>query len=303
MIVLRCDLTDRLQQYQNNPLGNSNSTFNSDLNHSSLFSPNNMQSLTLNANAALYPQQNSFNSYSQPYHLAQNTNPNTASDVASLQPSYNALPEYQLGTLSLKEESDNGKNMFNNCNEDQTGGCSYGNYQIETKKGTMKDYLNYLNRKSHYHNFYTSLQQAGGYDAALSGTNNFRDKWIELSQNPEFIKSQYNFIIDSKLNPALKLVSDINGLDLDKRSKVATDVLLSTAIQHGQGGASDVFHNALGYDVSNLTDEEIINKIYKERKKVDKYFTKSSIKTQSNLKNIRFPQENARALELLRLYP
>ena len=45
---------------------NSNSTLNSGLNNSSIFSPNNMQSL--NASSALYPQQNSFS---------------TASDVAS----------------------------------------------------------------------------------------------------------------------------------------------------------------------------------------------------------------------------
>ena len=52
------DLTDRLQQYQNNALENSNSTLNSGLNNSSIFSPNNMQSLNLNASSALYPQQN-----------------------------------------------------------------------------------------------------------------------------------------------------------------------------------------------------------------------------------------------------
>lgn len=57
------DLTDRLQQYQNNALGNSNSTFNSGLNNSSIFSPNNVQSLNLNAISALYPQQNSFSTY------------------------------------------------------------------------------------------------------------------------------------------------------------------------------------------------------------------------------------------------
>ena len=64
-----------------NPLGNSNSTINSGLNNSSLLSPNNMQGLNLDASAALYPQQNSFSTYSQPYQLAQNTNLNTASDV------------------------------------------------------------------------------------------------------------------------------------------------------------------------------------------------------------------------------
>ena len=63
---------------------NSNSTFNSGLNNSSIFSPNNMQSLNLNASSVLYPQQNSFNSYSQPYQLAQNTTPNSGSDVGDL---------------------------------------------------------------------------------------------------------------------------------------------------------------------------------------------------------------------------
>ena len=36
-------------------------------------------------------QQNSFNTYSQPYHLAQNTNPNTTSDVGNY--ANNQLPQ------------------------------------------------------------------------------------------------------------------------------------------------------------------------------------------------------------------
>ena len=40
-----------------------------------------MQSLNLNASSALYPQQNSFSTYSQPYQLAQNSLPNSGSDV------------------------------------------------------------------------------------------------------------------------------------------------------------------------------------------------------------------------------
>ena len=40
-----------------------------------------MQSLNLNASSALYPQQNSFSTYSQPYQLAQNTTPNMVSEV------------------------------------------------------------------------------------------------------------------------------------------------------------------------------------------------------------------------------
>ena len=66
---------------------------NSGLNNSSIFSPNNMQNLNLNVSSALYPQQNSFSTYSQPYQLAQNSLPNSGSDVAPLQPTYNALLE------------------------------------------------------------------------------------------------------------------------------------------------------------------------------------------------------------------
>ena len=68
-----------------NPLGNSNSTLNSGLNNSSLLSPNNMQGLNLDASAALYPQQNSFSTYSQPYQLAQNSLSNTGSDVGNIE--------------------------------------------------------------------------------------------------------------------------------------------------------------------------------------------------------------------------
>ena len=101
------DLTDRLQQYQNNALGNSNSTFNSGLNNSSIFSPNNMQSLNLKASSALYPQQNSFNSYSQPYQLAQNSLPNSGSDVGNISSgnfSPEVLKERMLSVIKDKEK-------------------------------------------------------------------------------------------------------------------------------------------------------------------------------------------------------
>ena len=73
-------------------MGNSNSTFNSGLNNGSIFSPNNMQSLNLNVSSALYPQQNSFSTYSQPYQLAQNSLPNSGSDVGNISSS-NFSPE------------------------------------------------------------------------------------------------------------------------------------------------------------------------------------------------------------------
>ena len=101
------DLTDRLQQYQNNALGNSNSTLNLGLNNGSIFSSNNMQSLNLNASSALYPQQNSFSTYSQPYQLAQNSLPTSGSDVGNMSTgnfSPEVLKERMLPVIRNMEE-------------------------------------------------------------------------------------------------------------------------------------------------------------------------------------------------------
>lgn len=210
---------------------------------------------------------------------------------------------YKLGTLSGLQESNNGQELWNDCDADKTGGCSYGTYQIETKRGTMKDYLKYLQKHQDYQDFYHKLQQAGGYNTALAGDAQFKNAWADLSKDADFLQSQHNFIIDEKLNRALNKIQDIKGLDLDNRSPVIKDVLHSTATQHGQGGAPKILHNALGYDASNLSDEDIINKIYDERSNTDGYFTNSSPEYKQNIKTDRFPKERLKALELLRQYP
>ncbi len=238
--------------------------------------------------------QSQTNSFGKPSQLAQNnTQTNNGNSTTS---------NYRLGTLSGLQESNNGQKLWNDGDLDKTGGWSYGTYQIETKQGTMNDYLNYLNQSAPYQPFYNSLQQAGGYNAALKGDNNFKNAWQELSQNPSFLQSQHNFIMDKKLKPALNYVSDIQGLDFNKRSPVIKDVLFSTVDQHGQGGASDVFHRALGYNANDLSDEDIINKIYNERSDVERYFKRSTANVRNNLRTIRFPQERVKALELLKMY-
>ena len=212
------------------------------------------------------------------------------------------IEEYKLGLLSRLKESDNGKKLWNNGETDKTGGWSYGLYQIATKTGTMNDYLKYLLNHPSYLNFYNTLQQAGGNASALLGSEQFKKTWADLSQNNDFLQSQQDFIFNKKLNIVLRKIKDIKGLNLDKRSPVIRDVIFSTAVQHGEGGASTVFHNALGNDASHLSNEDIINLIYNERSKVKKYFSKSTPETQDSLKD-RFLKECQKAQELLKKYP
>ena len=170
------DLTDGLQQYQNNALNNSNSTFNTGLNNSSIFSPNNMQNL--NASSALYPQQNSFNSYSQPYQLAQNSLPNSRSDVVKPK-------DYKLGTLSGLSESRNDPAAIG---KDNAGGPSYGAYPIATYTETMNKYLNFIKNNPQYKKFYDALERAGGNKAATLQDTIFINEWKDLSQSDLDIK-------------------------------------------------------------------------------------------------------------------
>ena len=71
------DLIDKLRQYQENALNMDNSS----INKVSILNSDDIKRLNLNANSVLFPQQNSFSSSSRPYQLAQNSLPNSASDV------------------------------------------------------------------------------------------------------------------------------------------------------------------------------------------------------------------------------
>ena len=294
------DLTDRLQQYQNNALSNSNRTLNSGLNNGSIFSPNNMQSLNLNASLALYPQQNSFSTYSQPYQLAQNTSTNTASDVS------NSI-EYKLGTLSGLSESGHDPAAIG---DDNSGGPSYGAYQIATYTGTMNKYLNFIKNNPQYRNFYDTLERAGGNKAATLKDPNFVNEWKTLSQNDNFNNSQYNFIINTHLQPLLNSVQNKELLNIDNRHPVVKDALYSMSVQHGK--AAQIVNNTLQElqeKNAKVDDETLLRALYKKRADYVKSLPASQSpgdgritqNEKDNIVNKRYPNELKEALKYLGL--
>mgnify|MGYP000720004100 CR=1 FL=1 len=188
---------------------------------------------------------------------------------------------YKLGTLSGLYESNNGNVLWNNCNADKTGGCSYGTYQIETKKGTMKDYLRYLNHHDTYQPFYNSLQQVGGYDAALSGTDDFKSAWKELSKNKERLE-----------------IAGIKSVELDNNSNKVKDIV---------NNLKTTFTNKDKY-VLNKDDKDKIdkfiqqvdstNKEYKKMQKLSITLNDVDTELQENRKKIKILTENNDALNI-----
>ena len=294
------DLTDRLQQYQNNAWWNSNSTLNSGLNNSSIFSPNNMQSLNLNASSALYPQQNSFSTYSQPYQLAQNSLPNSGSDVVKPR-------DYKLGTLSGLSESGNDPAAIG---KDNAGGPSYEAYQIATYTGTMNKYLNFIKNNPQYKKFYDALERAGGNKAATLKDPIFINEWKALSQNDNFNQSQYNFIINTHLQPLLNSVQNKELLDIENRHPVVKDALHSMSVQHRK--AAQIVNNTLQElqkKNTKIDDATLLRALYKKRADYVNSLPASQYpgdgritqNEKDNIINIRYPNELDEALKYLGL--
>ena len=203
--------------------------------------------------------------------------------------------EYKLGTLSGRGESNN-----NYCavGGDQNGGYSFGKYQIATKPGTMQDYIKYLNQNQQYKSFANNLNNAGGNQAALRGDKAFINEWQKLCKDDDFNQAQENFIFKTHYIPIKNKLNKIPGLNIDKRNPVVKDVVFSSAVQH-RGNTPTIFQRAFpNQSLSQMSDEDIINGIYNERKNTDRYFSKSTPSEQNSVKK-RLEEERLEALRLL----
>ena len=202
-----------------------------------------------------------------------------------------------LGKLSMRFES-NGKPGA--IGFDTTGGFSYGAYQIAAKTGTLKRFLEFLNKQ--FKPFGDALQAAGGAAAGLAGSEGFKGAWRDLALNqPRFADAQHDFIGATHYEPfLLRLKADLN-LDLTSRSGALKDVAWSVAVQHGP--ANKVFAHALaGQQAGAMGDGAIIQAVYNERANLMRYFPSSTPRVRESLAG-RFAEERRLALNMLGLAP
>jgi hypothetical protein len=130
------------------------------------------------------------------------------------------------------------------------------------------------------------------------GSTSFNNSWKALASNDPtgFDKVQHDFIQQSHYDPVVSKVKSGIGLNLNTRSAALQNVVWSMGVQHGSGGAYKLFRNA-GIRPS-MSDQEIINRLYNERMKVDKYFSRSSSSIKASVKR-RFQSELKDALAML----
>ncbi len=170
-----------------------------------------------------------------------------------------------LGSVAAGFES--GDNGVAAIGYDYNGGTSYGTYQISSRQGTMKGFLEFLD--DHYPGWAAKLRSAGPANTG-SRQGAMPNAWKELAaQEPEqFARLQRDFIEQSHYTPALQAIQERTDVDVSKRSKALQEALWSTAVQHGPNKAAKLFSRAIeraAADGGNLSDAELIEDVYAAR--------------------------------------
>ena len=211
-----------------------------------------------------------------------------------------------LGQLTAQFES--GKDGIAAIGYDRHGGTSYGKYQISSRAGTMKSFMDFL--KTEEPDFAKRLEQAGPANTG-GKTGRMPDVWKEIAeQHPErFDALQEKFVRASHFEPALRSVSEKTGLALDDMPQALQEVLFSTAVQHGPTGAARIISRAVDQvgqdkldpdknnpDTVSKAGENLIRRIYAMR---SSQFGSSTASVQASVKN-RLQEEMGVAISMLR---
>lgn len=209
----------------------------------------------------------------------------------------------ELGSLSARYESRGNPATIG---WDSTGGFSYGTYQLAANRGVMNEFHAWLS--VNHPSLEQGLRAAGGPTGARAGTDAYKAAWAQIMATPAGAEAQHQYAVVAYFVPSSNSIKNRTGLDVTLRSKTVQDVVWSTGIQHGPGGARNIFQRALatlGYPPSEITntqptDAALVRAVYAERRANNgsKYFGSSTAAVRSSVVN-RFHNEEADALRSL----
>ena len=189
-----------------------------------------------------------------------------------------------LGSLSAKYESNGNPGTIANTKGD-LGGKSYGTYQLTANSGHAQKFAN---------------QYGGALKGLKVGSSAFDTAWKKEAQNnpDKFKQAQHSYIANAHYQPALNAFKSVTGITKTEKMPIAVqNMIWSIGVQHGAGGARNVFKNS-GVKSSDSW-ETMIKKIYAERSKVNIYFKNSTQAIKNGVAN-RFKNELNDALKQLK---
>ena len=199
-----------------------------------------------------------------------------------------------LGAVAEKYES--GGRGSGTVGWDKVGGTSYGKKQISSKAGAMTDFLKFLD-KTGKGDVAKKLREAGIEKDTGSTSGKAVDAWKEVVASGALGDSE-NEWLGQGYKQALKGLSDQSLQSRINSSRALQEMLFSTAVQHGPGGAMKIFN---GVFKPGMTDEQLVKAVYAERGADGgkKHFGGSTANVQAGVVN-RFGKEEQDIMGLLK---
>lgn len=178
---------------------------------------------------------------------------------------------------------------------DKVGGTSYGKKQISSKAGAMTDFLKFL-EKTGKGDVAKKLRDAGIEKDTGSTSGKAVDVWKEVAASGALGNSENEFL-GQGYQTALKGLKDQSLQSRITGSRALQEMLFSTAVQHGAGGAMGIFNKVFK---PGMTDEQLVKAVYAERGADGgkRHFGGSTANVQAGVVN-RFGKEQQDILGLL----
>lgn len=196
----------------------------------------------------------------------------------------------KLGALSEQYESGGRGPGTVSGGHGDPGGVSYGTYQLASKTGTAAAFVANEGRR------WAALLPGA------PGSAEFSAGWREVAKRePEaFGSAQHAFIERTHYRPAVDVVRQRSGVDLDARSQGVRDAAWSVAVQHGK--AADILLGALADAGTGASDADLLRALYRRRsayvRAIAERNTGATRRTLLSVVENRYPAELAQALQM-----
>lgn len=136
--------------------------------------------------------------------------------------------------------------------EEDSGGKSYGLYQLSSELGTLEDFIDWTENKNiDIHNRLLENKIA---------SEKFDNEWKSISEEycDEFCQLQHDYIQETIYDTAIRYLKE-NYFDINNHYEEMKDVVWSRAVQYGAGYIVEMFEQAaeyLGYPNLSYVDDK-----------------------------------------------
>lgn len=156
----------------------------------------------------------------------------------------------------LSEKYEGGGPATISTGDGDSGGVSYGTYQLASKTGSVANFVKWLCHRG---------DKGSSFGAMLSrhepGSLEFSSQWLWIAENePEFGEMQTEFVMPTYFGTACDTAREM-GIDTDSMPDALKAVLFSNAIQHGPVTAGELLAESYDDDpamwIRNIYDTKI----------------------------------------------